>query len=182
MKSIVKQNVYDYLVNTYYLAKAYDIIDRISYTDINTYLPEDLLVKMDIASMANSLEARSPFLDHKLLEFTSSIPSSWKLGYGFKTKYILKETFKDFLPKDIIKRHKQGFGLPIGKWLRYDLKDFVKEILYSEKFISRNLFNHKNIKILLEKHFSGKEDHGYRIFALIILELWFRIFVDKEKF
>jgi asparagine synthase (glutamine-hydrolysing) len=182
MKSIVKQNVYDYLVNTYYSAKAYDIIDRISYTDINTYLPEDLLVKMDIASMANSLEARSPFLDHNLLEFTSSIPSSWKLGYGFKTKYILKETFKDFLPKEIIKRHKQGFGLPVGKWLRYDLKNFVKEILYSEKFISRNLFTHKNIKILLEKHLSGKEDHGYRIFALIILELWFRIFVDKEKF
>jgi len=182
MKSVVKQNVYNYLVNTYYSAKACDIIDKISYTDINTYLPEDLLVKMDIASMANSLEARSPFLDHKFLEFTASIPSSWKLGYGYITKYILKETFKDFLPKQIIKRHKQGFGLPIGKWLRYDLKDFVKEILYSEKFASRGLFEHKNIKILLEKHFCEKEDHGYRIFALIILELWFRIFIDKEKF
>lgn len=182
MKSVINKNVYTYLVNTYNLAKAYDIIDKISYTDINTYLPEDLLVKMDIASMANSLEARSPFLDHKLLEFTSSIPSYWKLRYGFKTKYILKKTFEDFLPKQIIKRHKQGFGLPIGKWLRYDLKDFIKEILFSEKFISRGLFNHKNIKILLEKHFSGKEDHGYRIFALLILELWFRIFIDKEKF
>ncbi len=181
MKSVVNQNVYHYLIDTYHTAKAYDIIDKISYTDINTYLPECLLVKMDIASMANSLEARSPFLDHKLLEFTATIPSSWKLGYGFITKYILKETFKDFLPKDIIKRHKQGFGLPIGKWLRYELKDFVKEILCSEKFIFRGLFNYKNIKVLLEKHFSGKEDHGYRIFALINLELWFRIFVDKEN-
>lgn len=175
-----EQNVYDYLVHTYYSSNAYDMIDKISYTDINTYLPEDLLVKMDIASMANSLEARSPFLDHKLLEFTASIPSEWKLKYGFKTKYILKEAFKDFLPKEIIKRHKQGFGLPIGKWIKDSLKDYTKSIILSEKFINRGLFNYKNINLLLEKHFSGKEDHGYRIFALIILELWFRICIDKE--
>ncbi|MCS7232074.1 MAG: asparagine synthase C-terminal domain-containing protein, partial [Elusimicrobiota bacterium] len=152
--------------------------DRISYTDINTYLPEDLLVKMDIASMANSLEARSPFLDYKLLEFTASIPSSWKLKYGFKTKYILKETFRNFLPKQILYRGKQGFGLPIGRWLRDELKNFVKEILLCEKFKNRGLFNFKNVEFLLNQHFESKQDHGYRIFALVVLELWFRVFID----
>ncbi len=180
MKNKIKNNAYDYLVETFYSAKAYDLIDKISYTDINTYLPEDLLVKMDIASMANSLEARSPFLDHKLLEFTASIPSNWKLKYGFKTKYILKKTFEKFLPQQIIRRHKQGFGLPIGRWLKEDLKWYVREIIFSEKFQKRKIFNFSNVKFLVERHFSGKEDHGYRIFALLVLELWFRIFVDKE--
>ncbi|MEN3013170.1 MAG: asparagine synthase (glutamine-hydrolyzing) [Endomicrobiia bacterium] len=180
MKKIVKNNVYNYLVNTFYLANAYDTIDRISYTDITTYLPEDLLVKMDIASMANSLEARSPFLDYKLLEFTASIPSSWKLKFGFKTKYILKETFKNFLPKQILKRSKKGFGLPVSEWLKSSLKDYVKEILLSEKFRNRKLFNFRNIKFLIEQHFQNIQDHGNRIFALIVLEIWFRIFVEKE--
>ena len=180
MKNKIKNNAYDYLVETFYSAKAYDLIDKISYTDINTYLTEDLLVKMDIASMANSLEARSPFLDHKLLEFTASIPSNWKLKYGFKTKYILKKTFEKFLPQQIIHRHKQGFGLPIGRWLKEDLKWYVKEIIFSEKFQKRKIFNFSNVKFLVERHFSDKENHGYRIFALLVLELWFRIFVDKE--
>ncbi len=180
MKENVKQNVYNYLIDTYYKAKAYDIIDKISYIDINTYLPEDLLVKMDIASMANSLEARSPFLDHVLFEFTAQIPSNWKLKYGFKTKYILKEAFKNFLPKEIIKRPKQGFGLPISKWLKEDLKEYVKDILFSEKFAKRGLFEQKKVEFLVNRHFSGKEDHGYRIFALIVLELWFRVYIDKE--
>jgi asparagine synthase (glutamine-hydrolysing) len=176
MKQKLKKNAYDYLLNTYHLAKANNPIDKISYTDIITYLPEDLLVKMDIASMANSLEARSPFLDHKLLEFTASIPANWKL-HNWTTKYLLKKTFENFLPKEIIHRGKQGFGIPVGKWLRNELKDYVKQILISERLSNRPYFNFENIKILLENHFSGKEDHGYRIFALLVLELWHRIFI-----
>ena len=179
MKQEIRKNAYDYLVDTYYMAKANDLIDKISYTDIMTYLPEDLLVKMDIASMANSLEARSPFLDHKLLEFTASIPSSWKLK-GITTKYILKKTFKDFLPKEIFQRGKQGFGLPIGKWLRDDLNEFVKSTLFSEDAEKRGYFNQQNLKILVSQHLEGKEDHGYRLWALLVLELWHKIFVDKE--
>lgn len=179
MKQAIRKNAYDYLVNTYFQAKANDLIDKISYTDLTTYLPEDLLVKMDIASMANSLEARSPFLDHKLLEFTASIPSNWKLK-GITTKYILKKTFKDFLPKEILQRGKQGFGLPIGKWLRDDLNEFVKSILFSENAEKREYFNQQNLKILVNRHLEGEEDHGYRLWALLVLELWHKIFVDKE--
>jgi len=180
MNNMIKQNSYDYLVDVYNKPDYDDILDRVSYTDINTYLPEDLLVKMDIASMSNSLEARSPLLDHNLLEFTATLPSSWKLKNGINKKYILKETFRDFLPKEIMSRPKQGFGIPIGKWLREDLSGYLKEILYSEQTMRRPYFNHKNIKILVENHLSGKEDHGYRLFALIVLELWHRIFIDKN--
>jgi asparagine synthase (glutamine-hydrolysing) len=134
---------------------------------------------MDIASMANSLEARSPFLDHKLLEFTSQLPSSWKLK-GLKSKYILKETFKNFLPKEILSRQKQGFGSPVNSWLKNELKDYVKEIIFSSSAMKRQYFDMSKVKILTEEHFSGKNDHGYKIFALLILELWHKIFVDKE--
>lgn len=181
MKNQIFEDSYKYLIDTFYKAKAYDLIDKISYTDIVTYLPEDLLVKMDVASMANSLEARSPFLDYKLFEFTASIPSKWKIKYGIINKYILKKTFEKFLPKQILTRHKQGFGLPIGSWLRKELKEYAKEILQSDRFYKRGIFNPHRVSVLLNKHFSGKEDHGYRIFALIVLELWFRIFIDKEK-
>jgi asparagine synthase (glutamine-hydrolysing) len=179
MKLNVKQDAYNYLESTYYNSLAEDVLDKILFTDIKTYLPSDLLVKMDIASMSNSLEARSPFLDHKLLEFSSRLPSKWKIK-GFRTKYILKETFKNFLPKEILSRSKQGFGLPINQWIRDDLKDYVIEILFSSSAIKREYFDISKIKILTEEHFSGKQDHGYKIFALIILELWHKIFVDKE--
>ncbi len=179
MKSQIKNNSYDYMINIYNTSMAEDFIDKILYTDIKSYLPGDLLVKMDIASMANSLESRSPFLDHKLLEFTAKIPSNWKLK-GLETKYILKEAYKNFLPKKIVNRSKQGFGLPIDSWFRNELKSYVKEILTSRSALSRNYFNSKNIEILLEQHFQSKNDHGYKIFALLILELWHQIFVDKS--
>ncbi|MFQ3675904.1 MAG: asparagine synthase (glutamine-hydrolyzing) [Endomicrobiia bacterium] len=179
MKLNIKQDAYNYLESTYYNSLAEDEIDKILFTDIKTYLPSDLLVKMDIASMANSLEARSPFLDYKLLEFTAKLPSHWKIR-GLKTKYILRETFKNFLPKEILSRPKQGFGLPIGKWLREDLKSYVEEILFSPSAMKREYFDMSKIKLLTEEHFSGKQDHGYKIFALIVLELWHKIFVDKE--
>ncbi len=129
--------------------------------------------------MANSLEARSPFLDHKLLEFTASIPSSWKLK-GTTTKYILKKTFGNFLPKEILHRGKQGFGLPIGRWLRTDLNNFLKDILFSKNAKEREYFNPQKVKFLVNQHLEGKEDHGYRLWALLVLELWHRIVVDKE--
>lgn len=179
MKEQIKSNCYEYMLNVYYNSSATDVIDKISYTDINTYLPSDLLVKMDIASMSNSLEARSPFLDYRLLEFTSSIPSKWKI-HNFSNKYILKKAFESFLPKEIISRKKQGFGVPVGRWLRNELKEYVKEILLSEKFFSRGYFERKGIEKILLEHFEQKEDHGYRIFALLVLELWHHVFVDKS--
>ena len=179
MKSGIKGGAFDYLVRIFEEAKADNVMDRTYYTDVNAYLPEDLLVKMDIASMANSLETRSPFLDQKVMEFSASLPSSWKL-HGLTTKYILKKTFKGFLPEKIINRGKMGFGIPVGKWFRTDWKDYFREIVLSEKAVKRGYFNRAALERIHEEHVSGKRDHGYRMWALMMLELWHRIYIDKD--
>ncbi len=179
-KALLNQkNAYDYLEKTFLNAPADDILDKAFYTDIMTYLPECLLVKMDIACMANSLEARSPFLDHNLIEFTATLPSNWKLHH-FTTKYILKETFKDIIPEEILTRGKQGFGTPVGKWFKEELKNYIKEILLEPRSIKRGYFEPSQLKELIDEHITGKNDHGYKLWALLVLELWHRIFIDRE--
>jgi len=178
-KNLSKHDAYLYFENCFFESKATEFIDKILYTDIKTYLAENLLVKMDVASMANSLEARSPFLDHKFVEFTASLPWDWKLR-GLDTKFILKETFKNFLPAKILRRKKQGFGIPLGQWFRNQWKDFLQETIFSSKAISRNYFNIKNLKVLVEDHIYGRKDHGYCLWALLMLELWHRVFVDGD--
>ena len=173
-------NAYDYLINAFLNARADDILDKTFCADINTYLPECLLVKMDIASMANSLEARSPFLDHKLVEFAATLPSRWKI-HGLTTKYILKKTFKDILPPQILNRPKQGFGLPVGKWFGENLKDYIREILLDTKTLQRGYFDADGLRTILEEHVQGKQDHGYRLWALLVLELWHRVFIDRKS-
>jgi len=133
---------------------------------------------MDVASMANSLEARSPFLDHKFVEFTASLPWDWKLR-GLDTKFILKETFKNFLPAKILRRKKQGFSIPLGQWFRNQWKDFLQETIFSSKAISRNYFDVKRLKIFVEDHIYGRKDHGYCLWALLMLELWHKVFVEE---
>ncbi len=172
-------DTYDYMINVFREAKADDFLDKILYTDINTYLPEDLLVKMDIATMANSLETRSPFLDHELIEFVARIPSNLKLK-GLTSKYILKKALKDLLPKEILKRGKMGFGIPIGKWFRKELRNYLKEILLDAKSLKREYFKKGRIEELLTEHTSGRVDHGYRLWALLNLELWHQTFMDKK--
>ena len=180
MKSIlIGKNAYEYLEQTFLNAPANDILDKAFYTDIMTYLPECLLVKMDIACMANSLEGRSPFLDHNLIEFTATLPSNWKMHF-FTTKYILKETFKDLFPSEILNRGKQGFGIPVGKWFKEELKNYIKDILLEEPSLKRGYFDENQLKELIDEHITGKNDHGYKLWALLVLELWHRIFIDRE--
>ncbi|MFQ5867207.1 MAG: asparagine synthase (glutamine-hydrolyzing) [bacterium] len=171
-------DTYEYLGNLFQRAPASGVIDRALYTDINAYLPEDLLIKMDVATMANSLEARSPFLDHHILEFTSSLPSSWKMKI-FSQKYILKRTFQDLLPREILHRSKQGFGIPVGEWFRHQWKDYFREIVLSPK-AKRGYFDMKEVEALFQEHILGKRDHGYRLWALFMLELWHRVFTDGD--
>jgi len=178
-KSILTYNAYNYLAGIFSNAPARNTMDRTFYTDIKAYLPECLLVKMDIASMANSLEARSPFLDHKLMEFSATLPPSWKV-HGLTTKYILKKTFEDFLPEEINRRGKMGFGIPVGKWFRYDWKDYFKETVMSQRALSRGYFRKDGINEILAEHISGKRDHGYRLWALLMLELWHRVYIDRD--
>jgi asparagine synthase (glutamine-hydrolysing) len=155
--------------------------ERLMYTDLRSYLPECLMTKMDIASMANSLEARSPFLDHKVMEFAFLLPENMKLrGYG-GTKWILKEAFKDMLPPKIYRRGKMGFGIPLGTWFRGELKDYWAGACLSGRALNRGYFNQEAVRSIWDEHQRGARDHGYRLWALLMLELWHRQFADDFK-
>ncbi|HEY0050976.1 MAG TPA: asparagine synthase (glutamine-hydrolyzing) [Pyrinomonadaceae bacterium] len=152
-------------------------IDAMLLTDTMTYLPNDLLVKVDIASMANSLEARSPFLDHKVIEFAASLPEKIKVR-GTETKYLLKKAASRVVPPEVLYRRKMGFGIPVGYWLRNEMKDFMFEILLSEKSFNRGLFKPEIIKKLVAQHVAEKQNHTYPLWTLLMLELWFRQMID----
>jgi asparagine synthase (glutamine-hydrolysing) len=132
------------------------------------YLPNDLLVKVDIASMANSLEARSPFLDHKVIEFAASLPESLKLK-GFETKSLLKKVASRLVPNEVVYRRKMGFGVPIGHWLRGEMKDFLTEALLSERSLGRGIIRPELTRKLVSEHIEKTRDHAFRLWALLML-------------
>ncbi|NDJ78481.1 MAG: asparagine synthase (glutamine-hydrolyzing) [Chloroflexi bacterium] len=166
-----------------HFAALFDPADSRAFTaqllDVNlaTYLPDDLLVKTDRASMATSLEARAPFLDHKLVELAARIPANLKLN-GKVTKYILKEAAAGLLPDDIIHRQKHGFGVPVGRWFRENLKDYAREVLLDPAALERGYFNAAAVQRLLDEHTSGQRNHGQRIWTLLTFEWWHRLFID----
>ncbi len=176
MKNIITNNI---IVRAFSQAKATNKIDQTVYADIATYLPDDLLVKVDIATMAHGLESRSPFLDHKFMEMTSRIPTNLKLKGLNNKKYILKKALeKELVPKEILYRKKMGFGVPIEHWFRNEMKDYMYEILLSDRAVNRGIFNKKAVKKLLDTHINTNINHAYRIWALITLEIWFQEFFD----
>lgn len=179
-KELDKRNSFSYLKKAFEQCASPDIVDKVMCADIHTNLLDDLLVKMDIATMANSLEGRSPFLDHKMMEFAAGIPSNFKIK-GTKLKYILKKALNKALPQEILSRGKMGFGVPIDKWFRNELKDYSYGILMSEKCIKRGYFKKEELSRILDAHCSGKANNGSRIWSLLNLELWHRIFIDGEK-
>jgi asparagine synthase (glutamine-hydrolysing) len=178
MKTVGSLDSRDYLRDAFARSDARDDLDRLLYADTVTYLPGDLLVKMDRTSMAHSLEARSPFLDHKVLELAAGLPPRMKLR-GSVSKYILKKAVAGMLPKDILNRGKQGFGVPLGAWLRGELKGLAYEILLDTRAVSRGYFNKSAVRGLLDEHQIGRIDHSHRIWALLMLELWHRTFIDR---
>ncbi|MBA4123873.1 MAG: asparagine synthase (glutamine-hydrolyzing) [Acidobacteria bacterium] len=155
----------------------YSILDATLLTDIKTYLPNDLLVKVDIASMAVSLEARSPFLDHKLMEFAATLPDSIKVK-GRETKYLLKKVASRLVPREVIYRQKMGFAVPINHWFRGKMSKFVEENLLSEKAVKRDLFRADYVRNLITEHKADKQDNAWKLWNLLMLELWFQRFID----
>jgi asparagine synthase (glutamine-hydrolysing) len=153
------------------------VVDAVLLTDTMTYLPNDLLVKVDIASMAVSLEARSPFLDHHVIEFAAQLPENLKLR-GLTTKYILKRTLKKLLPAENLSRGKMGFGVPVGHWFRGQMGPFLREHLLSEKAARRGYLRPEVVARLVEEHTRGGRDHTTQLWTLLMLELWFRRFAD----
>ncbi|MFA1612242.1 asparagine synthase (glutamine-hydrolyzing) [Halobellus rubicundus] len=164
-----------------YLRQAFDKadgptrMDQVMQVDIHTYLPNDLLTKADRASMAHSLELRSPFLDHKTVEFASRIPAKYKWRYGNK-KWLLKKAFGDIIPDSILHRSKQGFSVPVNEWFRNDLRELARENL--DRLGDREPFDKAPLSAKLQAHLDGA-DYGFQLWDLVLLEQWYERFVDE---
>ena len=167
----------DWLRPWFARANGAGVVDAALLADTMTYLPNDLLVKVDIASMANSLEARSPFLDHHVIEFAASLPEHLKLR-GLTTKYILKKTLQKLLPSENLTRGKMGFGVPVGHWFRGQMQPFLREQLLSERASRRGLFRPEAVRRMVELHTRGERDYAHQLWTLLMLELWFQRFID----
>ena len=161
----------------FWKANGSGILDASLLTDQMTYLPNDLLVKVDIATMANSLEARSPFLDHKVIEFAASLPAGMKMS-GLQTKSLLKKVAARLVPREVIYRRKMGFGVPIGKWFRGEMKDFVRQVLLSERAMGRGIIKPEVLKRYVDEHVNAERDHSFQLWAFLMLELWYQRFID----
>jgi asparagine synthase (glutamine-hydrolysing) len=156
-----------------------DLVNRMLYVDTKTWLPDDLLLKADKMTMANSIELRVPFLDHKVLEFAASLPGSYKVR-GFTTKYILKKLLGERVPREILQRKKVGFPVPIANWLRTDLKGRVRDVLLDRETLDRGYFDRNCIEQLISQNDLRGGFYSKEIFSLVVLELWHREFVGSR--
>jgi asparagine synthase (glutamine-hydrolysing) len=155
---------------------AEDTVSRLQNLDVETYLPDDILAKVDIASMTHGLEARAPLCDHHVVELGASLPG-WMKVSGGKGKQIFKRAFADLVPPEILNRRKKGFALPTGPWLAGRLHGFARDLLLSDVARARGYFRPEAVESLLDRHRAG-EDHGERLWNLITLETWHRELVD----
>jgi len=164
----------------YLASDAEDEVNRLLDLDVQTYLTDELLVKVDIASMAHSLEVRSPLLDHRFMTVAASLPGSWKVD-GRRTKKIFKDALVPWLPQHILERRKRGFGAPLAEWFQRELKELPSEILLDRQSVGRGFFRAEAVRQLITDHVSGTRDNSARIWALMQLELWLRTFVDRRE-
>ena len=159
-------------------ADADDLLDRMLYTDFVTRLPEHSLVLTDRMTMAHGLEARSPFLDHELIEFLAKVPANLKIQNS-QPKYLMRKLASDYLPAPILQREKQGFMLPIAYWFRADLFPVVSQTLENSHFVKEGWFKKESVQRLLEEHRTNRYDHHVRLWMLLNLELWHQIYIEE---
>jgi asparagine synthase (glutamine-hydrolysing) len=157
-------------------SRAADPLGRLIDADINTYLPGDLLAKVDVTTMANSVEARSPLLDQHLLGWAAGLPTRMKVRRG-TTKYLFKQAMADWLPAEVIHRPKMGFGVPLARWLREDLRELAWSLLTDDTARGRGLFRPDAVRLMLCRHADGV-DESRRLWSLLQFELWHRRFMD----
>jgi asparagine synthase (glutamine-hydrolysing) len=168
-------------VEVFAQSDAKDWTDAALNADVNLYLTDDLLVKMDRATMAHSLEARSPFLDHVLMEYVASLPPSFKLS-GFQKKRVLKASLRDLVPDTVLDRPKMGFCAPITAWFRNDLREMAYDILLAPRAVQRGYFRPQALATLLDTHCRGEGNHAEYLWDLLVLELWHQTFIDGEVY
>jgi asparagine synthase (glutamine-hydrolysing) len=153
-------------------------LEHLLYLDSKTYLPGDILAKVDRMSMAHSVEARSPLLDHKLIEFAGTLPSAFKVRHGV-TKYILKQAVERLIPAEITHRPKHGFSVPLEKWMRKELQPMLNDLLLDRTARARGFLDQAGVAEVMAEHQRGRRDHSQQLWALLSLEVWFRTFIDR---
>jgi asparagine synthase (glutamine-hydrolysing) len=153
-------------------------IERMQFLDMNFYLAEDILTKVDRASMAVSLEVRAPFLDARIAQFAASLPLEYKLK-GAKGKYILKKAVEEMLPKTILRRPKKGFGVPVAAWLKGRLNPLMHDLLDSTRLKNQGLFNEKFVRQLIKEHEKGIASHHKQLWTLLVFQLWYDNFMSR---
>jgi len=156
-----------------------DVVDRMLYTDLMTRMPDHLLALVDRMSMAHSLESRPPMMDYKFVEYAAAIPAGLKLK-GTDLKHILKKVAGRYLPAELINRKKQGFSFPIALWMRTELEGFMRRLFAESRFVEMGIFDGAYIQKIVDEHLSGKWDHNYRLWILINLEFWYRLYFEGE--
>jgi len=149
-----------------------DAIAEVTYLDFRLYLEDDLLVKIDRASMACSLELRTPYLDHRLIEFAASLPTQLKVP-TVQLKHLLKKAVSMWLPREIVYRQKRGFSVPVAEWMRGELRSWLDETLGEEKLKRNGLFSVSFVRRLLEEHWARQADHRRLLWPLFCFELWY---------
>ena len=157
-----------------------NVIERMQFLDVNFYMAEDILTKVDRAAMAVSLETRAPFLDPRIGQFAASIPVDYKLR-GRKGKYILKQAVKDLLPREILSRPKKGFGIPIAEWLKGRLNPLLHDMLAPNRLRDQGLFNSDYVQRLISEHESNKASHHKEVWTLLVFQLWYDKFIPSIK-
>jgi asparagine synthase (glutamine-hydrolysing) len=157
-----------------------DPVDAAMAVDVQSYLPHDLLAKVDITAMANSLEARSPFLDHEVMEFAARLPVHLKRRRG-SAKHLLKRAFADLLPRENVQRPKMGFGVPVGEWFHGPLRELLCDSLLSPRSLGRGTFEPGEVRRLVNQHLDRRADHSYLLWSLLMLELWQQEFLDAPR-
>jgi len=180
-----KQNIEDYqsidkILTHFNAGNAEELVDRMLFTDLMTRIPDHNLVIGDRMSMAHSLEVRAPFVDYRIVEFAARLPGNTKLNRG-RLKYILRKLSGRYLPKEVVKLPKQGFGFPLGVWMRTDLAGMLKNILGQSRFAERGIFRQEQINSLVGEHLSGKVDHNYRLWILLNLEVIHRLYFEGQS-
>lgn len=163
-----------------YLGEAETLVSGANWADIHVYLPDDLMVKVDIATMAHSLESRSPLLDHVFLEWALTLPENVTMAGG-TTKAIFKKAMEPYLPNDVLYRPKMGFGCPVDHWLRGELREMAYDLLLSSRASSRGIIDRNAVQSMLDEHCSGRYPHHTRLWPLLIMEMWFRIWIEGEN-
>jgi asparagine synthase (glutamine-hydrolysing) len=166
------ERISEYAARQYDQCNARDYLEKIMYVDMRLWLPDDLLVKVDRATMAYSLEARVPYLDHRFVEFVAKLDPALKQK-GRERKYLLKKLAEKFLPRDIVYRPKQGFVMPLSQWLATGLKPRMEASLAREGLGKRGIFRDGALDRLLAEHRGGRRNHAGRLWALTVLEVWF---------